>query len=183
MKALALLLFSCMRIATAETPNKSTITRPAAYPFRTITATGLHGQKQGLYFNCNGVLAHIYVHKGERFKKGQLLASLEYQDVNAPIMSALFYRNKAREAYVQARAQFKNKAITAAQLEAAKKNLIDAGANFQKSLAAEGNYFLVAPSNGIVLEEAVKPGDLIFAGKTILTVSVAGGRHQSGRAK
>jgi multidrug resistance efflux pump len=181
MKALALLLISCIRIATAETPFKSTAAYPAAYPCRSVAAVGLQGQKQGLYFNCNGVLAHIYVHKGGRFKKGQLLASLEYKDVNAPLRYACFYRDKAREAYVQARAQFKNKAITAAQLEAAKKGLNEAEANLQKSLTAEGNYFLVAPSNGIVLEEAAKPGDLVFAGKTIMTVSVPGGRHHPPR--
>jgi multidrug resistance efflux pump len=110
-----------------------------------------------LYFNCNGVLGRIYVRKGNRFKKGDLLASLKYEDVNAPTISAAFYRNQAREARVD-------------QPERLKKNLANAEADYEKQIAANRCYYLRADHNGLVVKEALKEGDLVSAGETILIV-------------
>lgn len=104
-----------------------------------------------LHFNCNGVLDHIYIHKGNTFKKGQLLASLKYEDVNVPIMSAVFYLDKARESLVFVRSQVEKKKQPHSQLELAKKNLDDAEANYEKTLTAGENYYLTAEANGLVI--------------------------------
>jgi multidrug resistance efflux pump len=123
-----------------------------------------------LHFNCDGVLDHIYIHKGNTFKKGQLLASLRYEDVNIPIMSAVFYLDKARESLVFVRSQVEEKKQPPSQLELAKKNLDDAEANYEKALTAGGNYYLTAEANGLVIDEAAKAGDQVNAGQTILIV-------------
>ena len=122
-----------------------------------------------LHFNCNGVLGHIYVHKGKRFKKGQLLASLEYEDVNAPTINAAIYRNKAREAYVALRASDEMKQ-PARPPKLLKKPPGSAEVNHEKCIAACQCYYLRADHNGSVVKEALKEGDLVSAGETILIV-------------
>ncbi|MCW3117188.1 MAG: hypothetical protein JWM28_1270 [Chitinophagaceae bacterium] len=148
------------------------------YTGKSVGISPMSPKETKLHFNCNGVLAHVYVHKGHTFKKGQLLASLEYQDVNVPIMSAVFYLDNARESYVVVKTQVEKKALPASQLELAKKNLDDAEANYKKSLTAEQNYYLRAGANGLVIEEGVKEGDCISAGETILTVKWKSGNKK-----
>ena len=122
-----------------------------------------------LYFNCKGVLGRIYVHKGKRFKKGDLLASLKYEDVNASAISTAFYRNEAREAWVALKAHDEQNPH-AGQPELLKKNLANAEANYEQCITAGQCYYLRADRGGIVVKEALKEGDLVSAGETILIV-------------
>ncbi|WP_295790570.1 hypothetical protein [Mucilaginibacter sp.] len=139
-----LLLFA---LQTSSTGNQ-----PAGILFMPPEITKLH-------LNCNGVLARIYVHKGSRFKKGALLASLKYEDVNAPTISAAFYRNKAREAWVTPNTHNKqNSHPGSAEL------------NYEKAIATDQCYYLRADRDGVVVKEVLKEGDTVSAGETILIV-------------
>lgn len=122
-----------------------------------------------LYFNCNGVLGRIYVHKGNKFKKGDLLASLKYEDVNEPTISAAIYRNKAREAWVGFNAHDELNPHPG-QPELLKKNLANAEAACEKRISADQCYYLRALRNGMVVKEALKEGDLVSAAETVLIV-------------
>jgi biotin carboxyl carrier protein len=110
-----------------------------------------------LYFNCNGVLGRIYVHKGSRFKKGDLLASLKYEDVNEPAITAAFYRNKAREAWTAPNTRNKLNS-----------NPGNTELNYEKTIAACQCYYLRAARNGTVVKVALKEGDPVNAGETVL---------------
>lgn len=122
-----------------------------------------------LHFNCNGVLGRIYVHKGSRFKKGDLLASLKYEDVNAQTISAAIYRNEAREEYVTLKAHHEMN-LHAGQPKPLKNNPGSAEVNYEKCIAACQCYYLRAARNGRVVKEALKEGDLVSAGETILII-------------
>lgn len=137
--------------------------------FALQTGTAGNPKMTKLHFNCNGVLGHIYVHKGNRFKKGQLLASLKYEDVNAATISAAIYRNKAREAYVALNAHY-DMNRHASQPKLLKKNPGGAEVNYEKCIAAGQCYYLRADRNGLVVKEAIKEGDLLSAGETILMI-------------
>jgi len=139
--AILILLFALQKSTTGN--------KPVGIP---LTAPGINK----LYFNCNGVLGRIYVHKGNRFKKGDLLATLKYEDVNEPSITAAYYRNKAREAS-EARDQ-PNPPPGGAEL------------NYEKAIAAGQCYYLRADRDGIVLKVALKEGDPVGAGETILIV-------------
>lgn len=137
--------------------------------FALQTGTTENPKMTKLHFNCNGVLGRIYVHNGNRFKKGQLLASLKYEDVNAATISAAIYRNKAREAYVPLNAH-DDMNLHASQPRLLKKNPGSAELNYEKCIAASQCYYLRADRNGLVVEEAIKEGGLVNAGETILIV-------------
>jgi len=142
--AILLLLFALQKSATGN--------QPAGILFAPPEISKLH-------FNCNGVLDRIYVHKGSRFKKGDLLASLKYEDVNAPAISAAFYRNKAREACVVSDARNKlNPHPGNAEL------------NYEKAIAAGQCYYLRADRDGVVVKGALREGDPVSAGETVLVI-------------
>jgi pyruvate/2-oxoglutarate dehydrogenase complex dihydrolipoamide acyltransferase (E2) component len=139
-----LLLFTLQTAATAN--------QPARVLFLPSEMTELH-------FNCNGVLGRIYVHKGSRFKKGALLVSLKYEDVNEPAISAAFYRNRAREAWTTPNTHNKQNS-----------NPRDAELNYEKAIAAGQCYYLTADRDGMVVKVALKEGDPVSAGETVLMV-------------
>ena len=116
-----------------------------------------------LYFNCDGVLGHIYVRKGSRFKKGDLLASLKYEDVNAPTINAAFYRNQARDAWIALNQH-------PGRPKPLKNNPGRDEVNYENQIAANGCYYLRADHNGLVVKEVLKEGDLISAGETVLII-------------
>ena len=142
--SILLLLFALLSAATTN--------QPAGILFPPPEITKLH-------FNCNGVLGRIYVHKGSRFKKGGLLASLKYEDVNEPALSAAFYRDKAREAGVAPNTHNKlNSHPGSAEL------------NYEKAIAAGQCYYLRADRDGVVVQEVAKEGDTVSAGETVLII-------------
>lgn len=122
-----------------------------------------------LYFNCNGVLGRLYVHKGGRFKKGDLLASLKYEDVNAPTISAAFYRNQARDTYVALKDR-DDLNPHPGYPELLKKNPANATAGYERRMAASQYYYIRAAHNGMVVKERLKEGDSVSAGETILII-------------
>jgi len=139
--SILLLLFALLNAATTNQPTG------ILFPPPEITK---------LHFNCNGVLGRIYVHKGSRFKKGGLLASLKYEDVNEPAISAAFYRNKAREA-----PEAHNKLNS---------HQGSAELNYEKAIVAGQCFYLRADRDGVVVQKVVKEGDSVSAGETVLTV-------------
>ncbi|MEP6612260.1 MAG: hypothetical protein ABJA76_10260 [Mucilaginibacter sp.] len=163
--AILLLLFALPTSATGNKPtgiSNTSACKPAGIwvvPSKTVN----------LYFNCNGVLGRIYVHKGNRFKKGDLLASLKYEDVNTPTISAAFYRNQARDAWVALNTHDELNQHPG-QPEKLKKNLANAEAAYEKRIGAGQCYYLRAAHNGLVVKEALKEGDLVGAGETVLIV-------------
>ncbi len=136
-----LLLFTLQKGATEN--------QPAGILFLPPEMTKLH-------FNCNGVLGRIYVHKGSRFKKGELLASLKYEDVNEPAIAAAFYRNKARE--------------TPEAHDKLNPHPGSAELNYEKAIVAVQCYYLRADRDGMIVKEVLKEGDSVSAGETILIV-------------
>ena len=142
--AILLLLFALLSAATTN--------QPAGILFPPPEITKLH-------FNCNGVLGRIYVHKGSRFKKGGLLASLKYEDVNEPAISAAFYRDKARETSVAPKAHDKLSTYPGS-----------AELNYEKAIAAGQCYYLRADRDGVVVQEVAKEGDTVSAGETVLII-------------
>lgn len=170
MSITTLILIFVLQINGAGNRTTCSLNSFPGYTGKSVGISLVSPEETKLHFNCNGVLNQIYVHKGNAFKKGQLLASLKYEDVNLPIMSVIFYLDKAKESYVIVKAQVEKKTQPASQLKLAKKNLDDAEASYEKSLTAEQNYYLTASANGLVVDEVVKAGDQVSAGETILTV-------------
>ncbi len=128
-----------------------------------------------LSFKAGGVVAAIHVEQGARLSKGQLLATLRQDEVDAAVAQARALADKSDRDLERGRALLADEVATLEQLE----NLVTARdvAHAALRAAAFNARFsrIEAPGDGILLRRLAEPGELVAAGQPVLVAGLTGG--------
>lgn len=124
-----------------------------------------------LSFKVGGVIRELAVREGDPIRKGQLLARLETDEVDAGVRQAEEAHTKAARDLERGRNLFKEEVITREQLD----DLTTAEAISRAALNSarynRGYASIVAPADGFVLRRLAEDRELIAPGQPVLIVS------------
>jgi len=129
-----------------------------------------------LSFKVGGLIREIRVNEGDRVKKGEILASIKTEEIDARVGQNKLSLSKAERDFERATRLFRDSVITREQLENLKTTR-DLAAEQLKSAQFDLNYSTIkAISDGYVLKKFATPGQLVNSGAPILQVN---GAHHS----
>lgn len=173
--AITLLISGC-RGTQESTPPSPTPVRvapafagPAAPSIRT---NGLLANKDEirLSFKVGGVIKKLAVREGDRVRKGQRLAEIEQDEINAQVEQARQAHQKAQRDVERGERLYGDRLISLGQLQdlrtqAAVSEAAFNSAEFNWSYAA-----IVAPSDGTVLRRLAEERELVAAGNPVIVL-------------
>lgn len=127
-----------------------------------------------LSFKTGGVVSSIAVRAGDRIRRGQVLAAIEADEIDAGVTQAQAAAAKAERDLQRGRQLYKEDVITREQLD----DLGTAAAVARAQLGA-ANYNgaqaqLIATGDGVVLRRLVETRELVAPGQPVLVVSREG---------
>lgn len=126
-----------------------------------------------LSFKTSGVIKSVLVKEGDAVKKGQLMATLDFTEINAQVALARHNYEKAQRDFQRATNLYKDSVATLEQLQNSQTGLsvakeqLDA-ANFNRSFSE-----IHAPANGFVLRKFVNAGQVVGVGDPVLMTNGA----------
>jgi len=127
-----------------------------------------------LSFKMAGVIASVRVVQGQRVVRGQALAELDRQEIQAALDQARALANKAQRDLERGEALFADEVATREQVE----DLRTAGEVARAQLqAAEFNARLArieAPADGVILRKLAEQDELVAAGHPVLVLGNTG---------
>jgi multidrug efflux system membrane fusion protein len=182
---LTLLAAAAIALAAAGCSRSDAETRPAekAVPVRVasvsvdriavpVTATGTLGPKEdvALSFKIGGVVARVLVDEGAHVRAGQLLAALDFGEIDPGVARARAAAEKAERDLARARRLYADSVATREQMENAETARDAAKAELDAAEFNRRHASIVAPSDGVILRRMAEPGELVEAGATILTL-------------
>lgn len=144
-----------------------------------INATGLitTEDEAKCAFKIGGVIDHIYVKEGERFHKGQLLASLKLTEIESGVLQAQLNLEKAHRDYQRAGNLYKDSVATLEQLQNSR-TVLDVAQKQLDAVAFNRQYaFIYAKQNGFVATKIANEGEVIAGGSPVLAINVNDGSH------
>ncbi|TAL33616.1 MAG: efflux RND transporter periplasmic adaptor subunit [Spirochaetes bacterium] len=109
--------------------------------------------------------------EGARAKKGELVAKLDYDELNAQRLSALANFTNAERNLVRVRELFGSGSTSNRDLDNAETAYRVAKAAYDLVSATIGNAVIYAPIEGHVLERNLEVGEMAFPGSPILTLA------------
>jgi len=127
----------------------------------TVLASVMPYQQATLYAKVSGYLSKVLVDKGDVVKAGQLLATIESQEINAQYNSAsadLINKQRIAQRYDQL---LRQNAIAAQQAEQAEADARVAKATLDQYATLKSYQRLVAPFDGRVTARFADPGALV----------------------
>ncbi len=164
----------------------------------TIFATGTLSSREEikLSFKTGGVIKEIYVREGQSVKKGQMLAKLDLEEIQAQVQQASIGQDQsainvdnaklalqlAERDYKNAQGLFQDSVATLEQLENAEiqlrnaRNQLEAakkGLSFSEQNVEVANFNLkystiVAPSSGTILKKLAEVNELVGPGTPVI---------------
>ncbi|HEY5825548.1 MAG TPA: efflux RND transporter periplasmic adaptor subunit [Cyclobacteriaceae bacterium] len=126
-----------------------------------------------LSFKTGGVISSVLVKEGDQVKKGQLIATLDFTEINAQVSLARHNYEKAQRDFQRATNLYKDSVATLEQLQNSQTGLsvakeqLDA-ANFNRNFSE-----IHAPANGYVLRKFVNAGQVVGVGDPVLMTNGA----------
>jgi RND family efflux transporter MFP subunit len=182
------LLAAAVMIAGCGKEDQPEGTGPTATPVRvapveqsalpsTLRAIGTlqPAEQVRLSFKTGGIVASIEVEQGSRVRKGQRLASLAQQEIDAAVAQARALAEKAERDLERGRALFADEVATREQLDDLTTARDVAAAALR---AAEFNARFTrieAPADGIVLRKLAEANELVAAGQPVLVLGDTSG--------
>jgi len=142
-----------------------------------INATGLiTTEDEAKYaFKTGGVIDHIYVKEGERFRKGQLLASLKLTEIESGVLQAQLNRDKTHRDYQRTLNLYKDSVATLEQLQNSK-TALDVAQKQLDAVAFNKQYaFIYAEQDGFVATKIANEGEVVAGGSPVLAINVNDG--------
>lgn len=141
------------------------------------TGTFTSEEERVLSFKQGGAIAQMTVEAGDRFRKGQLLARLENDEVEVLMRQAQLVLEKAERDLARAQKLFADSVATKEQLENAQtaKDLAQQDVDRVKN-RVEWNV-LLAPYDGYVLQGLMRAGQVVGPGTPVLVISNAQPAH------
>lgn len=123
-----------------------------------------------LAFKTSGVLAGVSVKRGERVRKGQVLATLADQGSSAALRAAEQRRAHARRELGTVTVLVESGSVATAHLERARVEVLAAEAECALAAQAVAGLRLASPVGGTVWQRAVEPGQFVAAGSPALVI-------------
>ena len=143
-----------------------------------VTATGTLGPKEEvtLSFKVGGVISRIFVDEGRAVRAGDTLAQLDLSEIDAAVVRARSAAEKAERDLTRAKRLYADSVATLEQAQNAQTGRDVAHAELETTLFNRRYAVIVAPASGLILRRSAEPGELVQAGKAILTL----GSHARG---
>ncbi len=137
-----------------------------------VTATGTLGPKEdvALSFKVGGVVARVLVDEGQHVRAGQLLASLDFGEIDPGVTRARAAAEKAERDLARAQRLYADSVATREQVENAETARDAAQAELDAAMFNRRHAEITAPADGVILRRQAEPGELVEAGNTILTL-------------
>ena len=127
-----------------------------------------------LSFKVGGPIARITADAGDRVRRGQLLAVLATDEIDAAVAQAGAALEKARRDAERMDRLLRDSVVTLAQFQDAQTALSLAESAFSSATFNRSYAQIVAPANGRVLRRHAEPGELVQPGSTVLEVGYEG---------
>jgi len=184
--AMGLLLSGCTQGSSEE--KFSTLERPLqrvrvaavetgpAHPAIVINGRLAPSIETQLSFRNEGTLRSVEVRPGEKVHAGQILATLDSADLSAGIRKAREVLEQSRRNRSRAEDLYARQLISRQALEDSRTSEAVAIADLT-STAHRAQSTLRAPSDGIVQQRLVEPGETVTSGEVVLVLS----QHQNDR--
>jgi len=139
--------------------NQETISSVGTIRFRRETSLG---------FTTSGKVATVRYNEGDRAKRGALLAALDTTSVKADINVANAELERSKSEFDRISTLFKQGWVTKSRLEQSKASYQAAMARVEQANFATDTASLFAPSDGVIIERNIDPGQIISAGNSAL---------------
>ena len=139
---------------------------------QTITVTGtLAGKEEvALAFKIGGVIETMTVDPGQSVRAGQVLARLRPTEIAAQVANAQQARSKAERDLARVTRLYADSVSTLEQLQDAR-TALDVASNSVRIAQFNADYAVIrAPGDGIVLSRQGEPGQVVEAGRAVLSV-------------
>jgi RND family efflux transporter MFP subunit len=142
-------------------------TSTAAVP---VVATGQFERRAeaALAFKTGGVIRAVHVRPGDRVQRGQELASLRLDEIDAAVSQARAGADKARRDLVRVRALHAERVATLEQLQDSETAVAVAEAALRTAEFNRTHSVLLAPADGRILRRHAEPEELAAPGRPIL---------------
>jgi RND family efflux transporter MFP subunit len=137
-----------------------------------VVATGTLGPKDDvtLSFKVGGVVARVLVDEGQSVAAGQLLASLDFGEIDPGVARARAAADKADRDLARAKRLYADSVATLEQLQNAETARDAAQAEYDAASFNRRHASIVAPSAGVILRRSAEPGELVQPGSAILSL-------------
>ncbi|MBD3385466.1 efflux RND transporter periplasmic adaptor subunit [candidate division KSB1 bacterium] len=125
-----------------------------------------------LSFKTGGIIDRIYADEGDRIKKGESLAVLQLDEIEAQLSQATSALQKGRRDFERVKNLYADNAVTLEQFQDAETALQVARSQLQ---IAEFNYRhsrIIAPANGIILKKLAEAHEMIAPGHPVIIFGV-----------
>lgn len=120
-------------------------------------------------FKIGGVIAALPVRAGDRVERGQLLARLQLDEIDAQLVQAKSAAEKARRDLARVEKLREGRVATLENLQDARTALAVAEAAVRIAEFNRLHAEIVAPAAGRVLRRQAEPGELVGPGRAIVT--------------
>lgn len=137
-----------------------------------VNATGTLGPKDdvALSFKVGGVVARVLVDEGQHVRAGQLLASLDFGEIDPTVTRARAAAEKADRDLARAQRLYADSVVTREQVENAATARDAARAELDAAEFNRRHAEITSPADGVILRRQAEPGELVESGATILTL-------------
>ena len=184
---LLLLLFSCKDdneslASVADKIDKRTIVEVETVSQRTdaipINAIGrLASDKElRLSFKIGGVIASVKVDEGQRIRKGQVLASLRTNEIDAQVMKAQQALTKAERDLERIKKMYDEEAATLENVQDLTTLVEVSQADLDIAVFNQKYAKIISPVNGRILMRAAEPNELVNPGQPIFRIASSEGK-------
>lgn len=112
-----------------------------------------------LSFQVPGQVAKVYVSKGQKVKKGQLLASLHAENLQSSYRAALSSLKQAEDAYQRLEILYKQKSLPEIKFVEIQTKLEQARSMEKIAATNLANSKLTAPFDGVIEQKSIEPGE------------------------
>ncbi len=126
-----------------------------------------------LSFKTGGIIKSIFVNEGDVIKKGQVLAVLELNEIQAQVSQAKSAYEKALRDFDRAQNLYKDSVATLAQMQDAKTGLNIAAEQLTIAKYNLNHSEIKATDNGYVLKKFVNEGQLVSPGMPVFQTNGA----------
>lgn len=133
-----------------------------------VPGVGAFRDETRMSFKVGGVIERINVREGEFVSKGQGLAALNKQDVNAAVSQASAGFEKAQRDLVRGKLLREQEVISKVQLDNLQTAEQAARAQLSQAQFASQTAEIQAQANGVVLKRFAQAGEVVSAGQPIL---------------
>lgn len=139
-----------------------------------VPGIGAFRDETRLSFKVGGVIDSITVREGDMVSKGQRLAALNKQDVNAAVSQASASFEKTQRDLQRGKLLHEQEVISKVQLDNLQTAAQAARAQLSQAQFASQTAEIQTQTNGVVLKRFAQPGEVVSPGQPILLIGSQG---------